>query len=103
LQIFLSGGLILIIGGIMRAFDAYDGLSGFSTMSAEEKKNWDIIGAGRFLTTVLIVSGIVLIIGGALCLFDMFPNESMFISWSVMVAMTLGSAVYANVSGRFKR
>jgi hypothetical protein len=100
---FLGGGILLLLGCVFRANDAYDGLSGFSTMSAEEKKKWDIIGAGRFITGIMILSGVVLGIGGVLCMIDFYPNASVITSWVIMAASTVGGVIYINASGRFKR
>lgn len=100
---FFGGGLTLILGVVYRIFDAYDGLSGFSTMNEEEKSKWDIIGAGRFITQLMIISGAILVIGGILTLINFMPNLVMAVSWILFSIIIITGAIYINVSKRFKR
>jgi hypothetical protein len=100
---FLCGGIVLYLGCAYRSHDAYDGLSGFSTMSEAEKKNWDIIGAGRFITLLMMIGGAALVLGGVLYMAGFYPYYSMFGSWGIMLAVLLGGVFYIKASGRFKR
>jgi hypothetical protein len=97
---FLGGAIVLLLGCVFRAYDAYDGLSGFANLDDD---HWDKIALGRFITTRMIASGAVLLAGGVLCLIGFYPLISISVTWGFMVAALLGGVIYANASGRFKK
>lgn len=100
---FLGGGLTLLLGVVFRIHDAYDGLSGFSTMSNEEKSKWDIIGAGRFITRLMIISGAIVVVGGVLILINFMPDMVMAVSWIIFIVILIAGAIYVNNSKRFRK
>jgi hypothetical protein len=100
---FLGGGLMLLIGLVLRFVQGSEGLiAGYNTSSKTEKEKWNATAMRIFLGKTFILSSCVLLIAGVLILLNIYPNLSMIVSWSVFTVAIISCVIYMNISSKFK-
>lgn len=92
----LGGAVALLIGIVIRVFNASGLIAGYNTLPAEEQALYDERALTGFAGNLLIASSLVLIAGGLL------PGAE-GISWLLFVAIIIGGIVFMKTGERFKR
>ncbi len=98
-----SGGLIvLVLGLIVRFLKADFLIAGYNTSSEEEKSKYDKDKLTKFVGNMLIVSALCLLIGGIFVLIINKPIYSLGVSWSAFLLIIVSGLIYMNTGNRFK-
>ena len=92
----LGGAITLIVGIVIRVFNASGLIAGYNTASAAEQALYDERALTRFVGNLLIAASLVLLAGGLL------PGAA-GIPWLLFVAIVIGGIVYMNTGERFRR
>ncbi|MCL2679418.1 MAG: DUF3784 domain-containing protein [Dehalococcoidia bacterium] len=100
----LFGGIsCLVLGLIIRTGKANFLIAGYNTMSEKEKTKWDGKAIGKHTGWLLIILSIILLAGCVPIFLNIFPVISMLVSYGLFTVVIIVSAIYMNVSPRFKR
>ncbi len=92
----LGGTVTLVIGIVIRVFNASGLIAGYNTASAAEQALYDERAMTRFVGNLLIAASGILLAGGLL------PPVAV-VSWVIFLAVIIGGVVYMNTGNRFKR
>ena len=92
----LGGTVTLVIGIVIRVFNASGLVAGYNIASAAEQALYDERAMTRFVGNLLIAASGILIAGGLL------PAVAI-VSWLIFLAVIIGGVVYMNTGDRFKR
>ena len=98
----LSGGLLLILGILIRVFNLSGLVAGYNTASLKEKARYNEKALTRCVGLMLTVSGGVLIAGAILMALDMASMTVFWVSWSLFTAVIIAGVIYTNTSPRIK-
>ena len=98
----LAGGLLLVFGILIRAFNLSFLISGYNTSSPEKKAKVNERALTRFVGMMLISAGVVLLLGGIFALLNVAPIIIVPASWVLFIAVMVFGLIYVNVSPKFK-
>jgi len=99
----LGGAITLIVGIVIRVFNASGLIAGYNTASAAEQALYDERAMTRFVGNLLIAASVVLLAGGLLPLALGGPEIMAGASWLLFMAIIIGAIVYMNTGKRFRR
>jgi hypothetical protein len=96
----LAGTIVLVLGIIIRAFNASGLIAGYNTASAEEKAEYDEEALTGFVGALLIAASAILLAGGLLAVAGA-PGFVAGASWLLFLVIIIGGVVYMNTGERF--
>lgn len=96
----LAGLIVLVLGIIIRAFNASGLIAGYNTASAEEKAEYDEEALTGFVGALLIAASAILLAGGLLAVAGA-PGFVAGASWLLFLVIIIGGVVYMNTGERF--
>ncbi len=99
---FIAGGLLLVLGILIRAFNLSGLIAGYNTASPEKKAKVNERALTRFVGMMLVFSGAVLIVGGVFVALDVLSFYMMAVSWSLFFVIIIAGLIYVNLSQKFK-
>ncbi|MEQ9441864.1 MAG: DUF3784 domain-containing protein [Cyclobacteriaceae bacterium] len=84
-----SGMLLILLGVTIHHKHKYHWIAGYSTMTEEERKNFDVKGFARLMRTVFAISGTTMIICSSLLVRYHFINTSLLVSFVSVLGAVL--------------
>ncbi|MDK2915489.1 MAG: hypothetical protein PWR25_46 [Euryarchaeota archaeon] len=99
----LGGTITLVIGIVIRVFNASSLIAGYNTASAAERAKYDEKALTRFAGNLLIAASLVLLAGGLLPAAFGAPDAVAGASWVLFAAIIVGAIVFMNTGERFRR
>lgn len=100
---FIGSAVILLIGLVLRTYNASGLIAGYNTMSEEEKSKWDERAMSRFIGDMLIISAAVLLLCGILYMLSLVSIAYIFASWGIFMLILIFVVIYLNISPKFKK
>ena len=98
----IAGGLLLVVGIIIRVFNLSGLIAGYNTASPKEKAKYNEKALTRFVGWMLIVSGGILLIAGVFIVLNVASGFMMAASWVLLFVIIIFGLFYINLSPRFK-
>ncbi len=97
-----AGGLLLVLGILVRVFNLSGLIAGYNTASPEKKAKVNEKALTRFVGMMLITGGAMLLLGGVFALLNIAPLIIVPVSWVLFFAVMVFGLIYVNVSPKFK-
>ncbi len=97
-----AGGLLLVLGILVRVFNLSGLIAGYNTASPEKKAEVNEKALTRFVGMMLITGGAMLLLGGVFAWLNVAPLIIVPASWVLFFAMMVFGLIYVNVSPKFK-
>lgn len=98
----LAGGLLLVLGILVRVFNLSFLIAGYNTSSPEKKAKVNERALTRFVGMMLITAGAVLLLGGIFAWLNVAPLIIVPASWVLFFAVMVFGLIYVNGSVKFK-
>lgn len=98
----MSGGLLLVMGILIRVFNLSFLIAGYNTASKEQKARYNEKELTRFVGSMLCTSGAVLLAGGFMLMLKFAAIEVFAVSWGLFLVIIIVGLIYVNTSPRFK-
>lgn len=98
----LAGTIVLVLGIVVRAFNASGLIAGYNTAPVEEKAKYNEEALTGFVGALLIAASAVLLAGGLLAVAGA-PGFVAGASWVLFLVVIIGGVVYLNTGERFRR